>query len=240
MTDETVTQETKDHMDTQPTAFEQVSTAGVSRRKFLIGTGVAAGLAVVTAACGNDDDDDVDARGSDTTGASSDDAMDGGTADLEVAAFAAGLEVLAVDTYKAALDAAVAGKLGDVPPAGAEFVKTAMAHHQQHLAAWNKVLKGAGEPEVDTPNAQLKPTVDAEFGKAKTFGDAAKLARTLEETAAATYLSVVPNLKSDDATKLAASIQSIDAKHVAILNFVLGEYPVPDVFAKTDKAAKPA
>lgn len=232
-----MTQEINDQMETEPTAFEQISTASFNRRRFLIGSGLAAGLAVVTAACGSDDDED--AATTDTTAASSgeDSGADG---DVAVAEFAAGLEVLAVGTYKAALDAATANKLGAVPPAVAEFVKTAMAHHEQHLAAWNKVITGAGRPAVSTPNAQLKPVVDAEFGKAKTVADAAKLARTLEETAAATYLSAIPNLKSKDAVKLAASIQAIDAKHVAILNFVLGEYPVPDVFAKTDKAAKPA
>ena len=226
-------------MDTEPHALTQLSTSAFSRRKFLIGGTMAAGLAVVTAACGSDDDD-VDAGSTGTTSGDADTSASGdASGDLGVAAFAAGLEVLAVGTYKAALDAAVAGKLGDVPAAGAEFVKTALKQHEEHLAAWNKVLKGAGQPEVSTPNAQLKPVVDAEFGKAKGFGDAAKLARTLEETAAATYLSAIPNLKSKDAIKLAASIQATDAKHVAILNFVLGEYPVPDVFAKTDKAAKP-
>lgn len=233
-----MTQETENHMDTEPSALDQLSSSAFSRRKFLVGGTVAAGLVAVTAACGSDDKktatSDTTARDTGTTAAA------GGEGDLGVAAFAAGLEVLAVGTYKAALDAAVAGKLGDVPAAGAEFVKTALAHHEAHLAAWNKVLKGAGKPEVTTPNAQLKPVVDAEFGKAKGFGDAAKLARTLEETAAATYLSAIPSLMSKDAIKLAASIQATDAKHVAILNFVLGEYPVPDVFAKTDKAAKPA
>lgn len=230
-----MTQEIIDQMDREPTALEQLSTASFNRRRFLIGSGLAAGLAVVTAACGSDDDETAT---TDTTGAS--DAEGGADGDLAVAEFAAGLEVLAVGTYKAALDAATANKLGAVPPAVAEFVKTAMSHHEEHLAAWNKVITGAGRSAVSTPNAQLKPVVDAEFGKAKTVADAAKLARTLEETAAATYLSAIPSLKSDDAVKLAASIQAIDAKHVAILNFVLGEYPVPDVFAKTDKAAKPA
>ena len=230
-----MTQETKNQMDTEPSALDQLSTSAFSRRRFLIGGTAAAGLAVVTAACGSDKKTDAG-----TTGTTAGDAGTDPSGDLGVAAFAAGLEVLAVGTYKAALDAAVAGKLGDVPAAGAEFVKTAMAHHEEHLAAWNKVLRGAGQPEVTEPNAQLKPVVDAEFGKAKGFGDAAKLARTLEETAAATYLSAIPGLKSKDAIKLAASIQATDAKHVAILNFVLGEYPVPDTFAKTDKAAKPA
>lgn len=236
-----MTQETSNHMDTEPSALDQLSSSAFSRRKFLVGSGVVAGLAVVTAACGSDTDtattDTTEAGG--TTETTDTTAAAGGGDDLAVAAFAAGLEVLAVGTYKAALDAAVGGKLGAVPDAGAEFVKTAMAHHTEHLAAWNKVLKGAGKPEVSTPDAKLKPTVDAEFAKVKDFGGAAKLAKLLEEIAAATYLSVVPTLKSKDAIKLAASIQSIDAKHVAILHFVLGEYPVPDVFAKTDKAAKP-
>lgn len=233
-----MTQETKNQMDTEPSALAQLSTSAFSRRKFLVGGGVAAGLVVVTAACGSDDDD-VATGDTDTTGGSSDTTAAGAEGDLGVAAFAAGLEVLAVGTYKAALDAAVGGKLGAVPDAGAEFVKTAMAHHQEHLDAWNGVLKGAGKPEVSTPNAQLKPVVDAEFGKAKGFGDAAKLALMLEEIAAATYQSAIPNLKGKDAIKLAASIQCTDAKHASILHFVLGEYPVPDVFAKTDKAAKP-
>ena len=230
-----MTQEINDQMDTEPSALEQISSASFSRRRFLVASGLVAGVAVVTAACGSDDDDE-SAGATETTVAAADD----GAGDLAVAEFAAGLEVLAVGTYKAALDAAVADKLGAVPPAVAEFVKTAMSHHEQHLAAWNKVLTGAGRSAVSTPNAQLKPVVDAEFGKAKTVADAAELARTLEETAAATYLSAIPNLKSKDAVMLAASIQATDAKHVAILNFVLGEYPVPDVFAKTDKAAKPA
>lgn len=155
-----------------------------------------------------------------------------------MASLAAGLEVLAVSTYKAALDAATTGKLGAVPPAGAQFVNTAMAQHQQHLDAWNKVLKSAGQPEVAEPNATLKPTVDAELAKVKTFADAARLALTLEETAAATYLSAIPNLTDKAAIKQAASIQAVDAKHAAILHYVLGEYPVPDVFAKEDKAVK--
>jgi hypothetical protein len=47
-------------------------------------------------------------------------------------------------------------------------------------------------------------------------------------------------LKSPDAIELAGSINIIDMQHVAVLNFVLGEYPVPDTFAQTDKAATPS
>ena len=224
-------------MDQDPTPTELVATSPFSRRRFLIGTG-AVGAAVVVAACGGDDDK----SGTSATGGTNTTSPSGGGAsgDLAVAGFAAGLEALAVGTYKAALDAATAGKLGPVPPAGAEFVKTAMAHHQAHLDAWNDALKKGGQSEVTEPNAQLKPTVDAEFGKVKDFAGAAKLALMLEEIAAATYLDAIPKLQDKAVVKQAASIQAIDAKHVAILLFVLGQYPVPDVFAKTDKAAKAA
>ncbi|MDP9071387.1 MAG: ferritin-like domain-containing protein, partial [Actinomycetota bacterium] len=163
----------------------------------------------------------------------------GGGGDADVAAFAAGLEVLAVNTYKGALDAATAGKLGAVPPAGAEFVKTAMAQHQEYLDALNALLASAGRPKVSQPNAQLKSVVDTKFAQVKDFAGAAQLARELEQIAAATYLSVIPTLQSKDAIKLAGQANINDMQHIAILNYVLGEYPVPDTFAKTDKAAKP-
>ena len=162
---------------------------------------------------------------------------DGGSVDLKVAALAASLEALAVGTYKAALDAAGSGGLGDVPPAVGEFVTVAMAQHQEHLDAWNGVLTGAGGAEVTEPNATLKPTVDAAFAKVTDVAGAAKLALMLEQIAAATYLNAQNVLTDKDAIMLAGSIQVIDAQHVAILLYVLGEYPVPDVFASVEMAA---
>jgi len=161
----------------------------------------------------------------------------GGGGDLEVAALAAGLEVLAVNTYGAALAAATAGSLGAVPPAVAEYVTTAQAHHQAALDAWNGVLTGAGEPAVTKPPADLEATVNAEFAKVTDVGGAAALALMLEEIAAATYQKAIPTLESKAAIELAGSIQVVDAQHVAILLFVSGQYPVPDVFASTEKAA---
>jgi hypothetical protein len=92
---------------------------------------------------------------------------------------------------------------------------------------------------VITPDAALQGVLDQRLPGVTDFGTAAKLARDLEEIAAATYQSAIPKISNPDAVQLAGSIQIIDAQHVAILNYVLGEYPVPDVFAKTDKAATP-
>lgn len=218
-----------------------------SRRNFLLGAAGATAALGVLAACGSDDDasPNTTAAGSDpttttgdtttTTGGAPD-----GAADLKVGAFAASLEVLAVNTYGAALDAATANKLGAVPDAVATFVTTAKEHHQAALDAWNKVLEDAGEPTVSDPPADLEETVNGEFAKVKDVAGAAKLALMLEEIAAATYLAAIPELATKPAIALAASIQPIDMQHAAILNFVLGNYPVPETFASPEKAASPS
>jgi Ferritin-like domain/TAT (twin-arginine translocation) pathway signal sequence len=226
---------------------DPVVSTSVNRRRFLGGAG-AIGAALVLAACGDDSSTTDSSTASGTTaatattaatGASTTAAASGASAagDAKIAALAASLEVLAVGTYKAALDAAGAGKLGAVPPAVATFVTTARDHHQKHLDAWNAAIVKAGGKAVDQPNATLKPTVDATFAKVTDVIGAAKLALQLEQIAAATYLSAIPKLLDKDAIQLAGSIQIIDAQHASILLFVLGEYPVPDVFAKTDMAA---
>lgn len=238
----------------ESTPSNPLSSSTLSRRHLLAGAAVL-GAGLVAAACGSDSNDaaTTTAGGSATTGAGTDTtivatdttiaatdttiaASDAGI-DLTVAKLAASLEVLAVGTYQAALDAAGSGALGDVPPAVGEFVTTAMAQHQEHLDAWNGVLTGAGEAEVSEPNATLKPVVDEAFGKVTDVAGAASLALMLEQIAAATYLSVQNVLTIPDVVQLAGSIQIIDAQHVAILLYVLGEYPVPDSFATIDMAA---
>lgn len=225
-----MSEETSTTRQTQPPQSASLLGTAFTRRRFLVGTGTAAGLVVATAACGNDDEAPLGGATTTTQG------QQGGAGDAQVASLAAGLEVLAVNTYQQAAAAAQAGKLGQVPPAVSEYVKTALAHHQEALQAWNKVLKSAGQPEVNTPNAKLKPTVDAEFAKVKDVTGAARLALMLEGIAADTYLKALPTLQSADARKQAAQIQAVDQQHRAVLLFVLGEYPVPEVFQSTEDA----
>jgi hypothetical protein len=70
----------------------------------------------------------------------------------------------------------------------------------------------------------------------KTAGDLAKFALVLENAAAATYLEGIGAMTDASNIKVAASIQPVEMQHAAILHFVLGEYPVPDSFAKMDGA----
>lgn len=160
--------------------------------------------------------------------------------DVNTAKFAASLEVLAVNTYKAALDAAGAGKLGTVPPAVATYAKTAMDQHQFALDQWNNVIKGAGGAAVTQPPADLNATVQTAFGKVTDVNGVAELALLLEQIAADTYFKAIPTLTIPAAIDLAGNFQIIDQQHQSVLLFVMGKYPVPDVFQKGDKAASPS
>ncbi|HUY06544.1 MAG TPA: ferritin-like domain-containing protein [Acidimicrobiales bacterium] len=157
--------------------------------------------------------------------------------DVRVAALAASLENLAVSTYGSALSAATTGKLGAVPSALANFVKTAMAQHKDHAAAWNAIISSAGYDKITAPNAVIGASVAKAFSKVTDVPGVALLALSLEEAASATYLEAIDVLGVHQAIETAATIQPVEMQHVAILNFVLGRYPVPQAFASTLGAA---
>jgi hypothetical protein len=161
------------------------------------------------------------------------------TGDLAVVGLAAGLENLAVATYQAGIDAATAGTLGTVPPAVVEFATTAQRHHQDHADAWNGVLTGAGKKAVTGVDLTVKKSVDRAFAQVTDVPGLARLALDLENVASATYLAAIDGVKSKPGIQTAATIQPVELQHAAVLLFVLGEYPVPDAFAK-QTGARPA
>ncbi|MEE4545993.1 ferritin-like domain-containing protein [Streptomyces sp. V4-01] len=212
------------------------------RRRFLLGAGgVAAGLALAACSSNNKKTPASSGKAASTTPSASASASAAGTytGDLKVVALAVALENQAVGAYQATLAAAKAGKLGKVPPAVATFVTTAMAQHTDHAKAWNAVLTGAGKPAITNVPLSNQPATLAALGKAATVGDVAQLALQLEDQAAQTYLFATYNVTSPAGIATAASIAPVEAMHAAILNFVLGQYPVPADFLPTDKAASP-
>jgi len=206
----------------------------LSRRRFLVGTGVVALSGLAVAACGG---------GSKKKSSTSKTTAAGGAllaGDLRIAATAASLEILAVQTYQAGLAAAQQGKLGaNVPPTLATFSQTVTSHHQQHAAAWNSILTRAGKATVTSPDPKVKPQIDQQFAQVKDVPGLAKLSLDLENVAAATYLSSIDVIQDSRTIGIAASIQPVEMQHAAILRFVLGQYPIPDGFAKKD-GARPA
>jgi hypothetical protein len=210
------------------------------RRRFLFGAGGLA-AAMALAACSSSDKHN-SASSTKGAGAAPSTSASGSskyTGDLKVVALAVALENQAVGAYQATLSAAKAGKLGTVPPAIATFVTTAMAQHADHAKAWNAVLTGAGKPAIKNVPLSNQPATLAALGKAKNVTDVAKLALQLEDQAAQTYLFAEYNVSAAAGIATAATIAPVEAMHAAILNFVLGQYPVPDDFLPVDKAANP-
>jgi len=200
---------------------------GVSRRRFLAGSTVAAALAVFAVACSDDDDTGTGAGGAGQTGDTTAAGPRGPDFDLDTAATAAGIEKLAFDTYTAFGQLATAGSLGAaMPPAVMDLMIAAAQHHQVALEAWNKVLTGAGRPAVTTPSPALKPAVDAAVGKLTDIPAAATLVLKLEDYASQTYQKAIPTLRSADAVRLAAQVNVVGSQRQAILRYVLGLYPV--------------
>ncbi|MGA5822898.1 ferritin-like domain-containing protein [Kitasatospora sp. NPDC094028] len=213
--------------------------ADPGRRRFLLGAGGAAAALTLAACSGSKSVKDPVPTSPAGATPGSPSPSGGYTGDLRVVALAVALENQAVGAYKAALDAASAGKLGAVPPAVATFVTTAMAQHADHAKAWNSALTGAGLPAInDVPLSNQADTMAA-LAKAASVGDVAKLALELEDQAAQTYLFTTYSVTGPAGIATAASVAPVEAMHAAILNYVLGQYPVPDDFLPTDKAANP-
>jgi hypothetical protein len=227
----------EDQMEENASALQRLTPSPLSRRRVLLGGGAGA-LALVAVACGTDDEEP-GATGSSTTSTSAANGGGdggGGGDDVATAMLAASLEVLAVNTYTAALEAATAGSLGEVPPAVAEFATTALGHHQAALDAWNELLSALGEEAVTEPPPDLDAMVTEAFGQVTDVTGVAELALLLEQTAADTYFAAIPTISNADALALAATIQPIDMQHAAILNYVMGNYPVPNTFANAEKS----
>jgi hypothetical protein len=206
--------------------------AGTTRRGFLVGAGVVAG-GLALAACSSSSKSSAPPSTTSTTGGN----PTGLTGDLAVVALAASLENLAVQTYQAGITAAQTGKLGAVPPVVASFAQTAMSQHKDHAAAWNAILTGQGQTAVSGVNLTAKTAVvDPAVAQLHDVTGLAKLALELENVAAATYLSAIGAIASPMGIKTAASIEPVESQHAAVLNYALGNYPVPDAFTKTDGA----
>jgi hypothetical protein len=154
-------------------------------------------------------------------------------------AVAAALENLAVSAYEEVLRKVDIGELGAVPPAVATFVQTAMKQHSDHAQAWNMALSRAGKPTLRDAPLSITQQQMAVLAAARSVPDVAKFALNLENVAAQTYTAATASLSDNTAIMTAATIQPVETMHAAILNFIIGEFPIPDTFIGTRTALKP-
>ncbi len=194
---------------------ESESASRKSFFKLVGGAGAASAFAVFLAACGDDDDD------SSGGGMASEPEKMADPGDLEIVQYALTLEHLETDFYNAVLDSGVVKnrKLGET----AKLIRDAEQAHVDTLTGVAKDLGGTPK----RPKTNFDSVLNG--GERKVLETAA----AVENLGAAAYLGQAPRIKSKDILAAALSIHSVEARHAAALNAVVGKTIVPDgAFAK--------
>ena len=205
--------------DTPQSALREVAQDDSSRKSFLKlvgGAGAASAFAVFVAACGGGDEESTAAESQATK-----EMNKPGGDDLAIVQYALTLEHLETDFYNAVIDSGVVKdrRLGET----ARLIRDA---EQAHVDTLMGVVKDLG----GTPK-RPKTTFDAvlEGGQRKVLETAA----AVENLGAAAYLGQAGRIRSKEILAAALSIHSVEARHAAALNTVVGKTIVPDgAFAK--------
>lgn len=138
-------------------------------------------------------------------------------ADLATLNAAIALELAGIKAY------ADAAKTGLVSAAVLKVVSGFVADHTAHAQALSAAVKAGGGVPATTPATLVYPSLKSE-------NDIIRFALVVEEKAASTYLSVIPDLKNRDLAQVAASILGVETTHVAKLCDVLGQRSYPSGF----------
>lgn len=184
--------------------------SGLNRRRFMQIGGVSVLSAAVFAACGSDDKKDS------PTGTTS--GAKGSDTDIAILRTASSLEHVAIDVYQAAIDSA--GALG-ISAGVADVAKLFQAQHKDHAGLFEGATKEAGGKAFTTANPAVMDSLKGAIAGLKNEMDVIKLARDLENVAAATYQSTVGAFDNLAYNAAAMSVGGVEARHAAVLNGVL-------------------
>ncbi|HEY5976287.1 MAG TPA: ferritin-like domain-containing protein [Solirubrobacterales bacterium] len=189
----------------------------VSRRKFMALTGGSAATAAFLAACG-DDSGTTTTTASDSGGSGGDETAQFGKGDVGILNYALTLEYLETAFYADVV------KSGLFKGSDLATIKKFGSEEAEHVAALTAAVKQLGgkpaaEPKAEFPLDNAKAVLE--------------LAGTVENLGAAAYLGQAASIKSPEVLASALAIHSVEGRHAAALNTLLGESITPDgAFAK--------
>jgi rubrerythrin len=196
------------------------------RKRFLRmmgGAGAASAFAIFVAACGNDDK----SSSSGAAGSTKTDSASSTKGDLAIVQYALTLEHIETDFYNAVIDSGVVKDR-----ALGEIAKMIRDNEQEHVDALTGTVKQLG----GTPK---RPRTNFDSVLAGGEKMVLETAATVENLGAAAYLGQAGRIKSKDVLAAALAIHTVEGRHAAALNSVVGKTIVPDgAFAKPASMAE--
>jgi len=150
--------------------------------------------------------------------------------DATIVAFFASLEFALAETYQTILDS------GTLTTSARKTARTFQAHHIDHGRAVNDIIAppsaaaSGSAPTITTtekPNAKVVDFYDAKLKAATGEKELLDVAYSMEEAAAATYLSALGLLQDQSDAELAATILPVESQHAVVLGEALNK-PVTD------------
>jgi rubrerythrin len=190
-------------------ALRELADDPSSRKRFfkmLGGAGAVGAATVLLAACGDDKKDSGSAPATGTTTPEADNA-----GDLKIVNYALTLEYLEATFYQEVLDS---GAIKDKQIG--ELAKGLAQAEQEHVDALFATAKSLGGTPATKPKTKFQDTI------AKGPETILMTAATVENLGAAAYLGQAQNIKSKDILAAALSIHSVEARHAAALNQLVG------------------
>ena len=188
----------------------------VSRRRFLAVGGSSTAVAAFLAACGSDSGTTTTTSMQESTGPG--ETAEFGKGDIGILNYALTLEYLETAFYADVV------KSGLFKGADLKTIRKFGAEEAEHVEALTAAVKSLGGKPAPEPKAEFP---------LKSAKSVLELAGTVENLGAAAYLGQAANIQSPEVLASALAIHSVEGRHAAVLNTLLGESITPDgAFAK--------
>jgi len=181
-----------------------------SRKRFfktLGGAGAVSAFTVLLAACGDDDKENGSSRSSSSSTSSKQD----NASDLKIVNYALTLEYLEADFYAKVIDSGIIKDKATV-----DLAKRFGETEQQHVDGLKAAAKSLGGTPVKAPKTNFDDVLGG--GQKRILATAA----TVENLGAAAYLGEAANIKSREILASALAIHTVEARHAAALNILIG------------------